>query len=55
MPEDFKMNASWGNLSMTVELHQRQTISYKLQRRQVEGKDNLCWRSARLEVVTYAI
>ena len=40
---------------MIVELHQRQAISYKLQRRQVEGKDNPYWRSARLEVVTHAI
>ena len=36
---------------MAVELHQRQTISYKLQRCQVKGKDNPYWRSARLEVV----
>ena len=32
-----------------------QTISYNLKRRQVEGKDNPYWRSARLEVVTHAI
>ena len=44
-----------GNPSMTVELHQRQTISYKLQRRQVNGKDNPHRRSARLEAVTHAI
>ena len=29
---------------MAVELHPRQTISYKLQRRQVKGKDNPYWR-----------
>ena len=40
---------------MAVELHQRQTISYTLLRRQVESKDNLYLHSARLEVVTHAI
>ena len=34
-----KINAFGGNISMAVELYQRQTISYKLQRRQVEGND----------------
>ena len=33
---------------MAVELHQRQTISYKLQRCQVESKDIPYWRSARI-------
>ena len=40
---------------MTVELHQRQTFSHRLQRRKVVGKDNPYWLSARLEVVTNAI
>ena len=40
---------------MALELHLRQIISYKLQRRQVEDKDNPYWRSAKLEVVTHAI
>ena len=34
---------------------QRQIISYELHGRQVKGKDNPYWRSARLEVVTNAI
>ena len=50
-----KINASWGNLSMAVDLHHRKTISYKLQRRQIEGKENPYWRSARPEVVIHAI
>ena len=37
------------------ELLQRQTISYKLQRCQVGGKNNPYWCSTRLEVVTYAV
>ena len=53
--KDCTINASGGNLLIDVDLHQRQTISYKLQRRQVEGKDNPYLRSAMLEVVTYAI
>ena len=39
-----QINTSWGNLSMTVELHQRQTFN-----------DNPYWCSARLEVGTHAI
>ena len=40
---------------MAVELHQRHKISYKLQRRQLKGKDNPYWHPARLDVVTHAI
>ena len=36
------------NLSMAVKLLKRQTISYKLQRCQVKGKDSPHWRTARL-------
>ena len=35
---------------MAVELHERQTIGYKLQRRQVEGKDNPYWRPQGLKL-----
>ena len=43
------------NMSMAVELHERQTLSYMQKRLEVEGKDNPYWLSPRLEVVTYTI
>ena len=42
-------------MSMAVKLYQRRTNNYKLQMRQVEGKHNPYWHSARLEELSHTL
>ena len=53
--KDCKINTAGGDQSIAVKLLKRQTISYKLQRCKVKGKDSPHWRTARLSNVSNVI